>query len=96
MDDWISVKDKWPQAYDYVLVYAGDGAPCPMGIARYDDNNWQPLDSFIGACFGDVSFEYDSEDITHWMPLPSPPNHIVHSDKKVEDTPTTNSLEQKI
>ena len=71
--EWISVKDHFPQPYDYVLVYAGDGSPCPIGIARYDETEWQPLDSFIGACFGDVGFEYDSEDITHWMPLPNPP-----------------------
>jgi len=70
---WISVKDRLPPAYDYVLVYAGNSIPCPIGIARNDETAWQPLDSFIGACFGDVSFEYDSEDITHWMPLPNPP-----------------------
>lgn len=73
--EWISVKDRLPQAYDYVLIYAkrpGTGEPCPVGIARHDSTTWEPLESLIGA-YSDVEWEYDIDEITHWMPLPAPP-----------------------
>lgn len=79
-DGWISVKDRLPEPYDFVLVFAdneGTGEPRPMSIARWEKGSWgfvnnTPLMCNQGAWM-DIEYDMDSDDVTHWMPLPLPP-----------------------
>jgi hypothetical protein len=74
--EWISVKEKLPDDYDYVLVYAtmnGTNEPCPISIARRYGREWEILnDEGIGFCM-DSSMYILAKDITHWAPLPKAP-----------------------
>ncbi len=77
---WIKVEDQLPELYDFVLVFAdnkGSDEPKPIAIARlvneyglWDFLGTQPQDS-VGA-YMDIEYGIDSDDITHWMPLPKP------------------------
>ena len=62
--EWISVKDRLPNPNgDWVLVYADEAVNC-MGFDKkngFSDWNFSP-------CNG-----VDISRITHWMPLPAPP-----------------------
>lgn len=60
-DGWISVKDRLPDAYDWVLVYADteETLDFPFDIGRLISGEWK--------CLG---WDYP---VTHWMPLPEPP-----------------------
>lgn len=76
--EWISVKDRLPELYEFVLVYSsmmGD-EPCPITIARWNSEKWETLcneeENNACAC-GDLFWSTDSKEITHWMPLPQPP-----------------------
>jgi len=79
--EWISVKDKLPELYDFVLVFAdnqGTNEPKPFSIARWESEKWEfinhsPLMPNYGA-YMEMEYNMDSEDVTHWMPLPQPPN----------------------
>lgn len=78
-DAWISVKDKLPEMYEYVLVFAqmpGTNEPCPISIARYDSKKWEFFndDSNNACACGDLTWNIESEEITHWMPLPRIPS----------------------
>lgn len=64
---WISVDDALPKANNYFsmfIVYTDNG----VGVARYDGG------------FRDVKIEgnvqYSSNNVTHWMPMPSKPISI--------------------
>ncbi len=64
MSEWISVKEKLPKPYQYVLCF------CEKGVHH--------LDRYIICCvtendeWNDVDY-YDVSHISHWMPLPEPP-----------------------
>lgn len=83
MSEWISVEDRLPMqipanipTMDWVLVSSID-PPHPITIARWDGKNWEFLctnESWAyAAMYGDCTTPFDLEDITHWMPLPKPP-----------------------
>lgn len=55
--EWISVKDRLPEQYSFVLSFNGLG----VGEAFFD--GWR----FLSAC------EDEPLSTTHWMPLPEPP-----------------------
>jgi hypothetical protein len=78
-NSWVNVKDKLPENYQYVLVYAltkGTGEPCPISIARSFNGKWEMLnyaeEENAVAC-GDLTWFMSDEEITHWMELPIPP-----------------------
>lgn len=80
--NWLNIEHYLPKDYEYVLVYAkmpGTGEPCPISIARHHHNKWEMLNhspqSNAVAC-GDLTWEMDEENITHWMPIPPPPKKI--------------------
>jgi len=77
--EWINFKDKQPNIYDFVLVFSlQEGSePYSVSIARLTDDGWEFLAAYndgsgIGA-FTDLEWPASSENITHWMPLPLPP-----------------------
>ena len=57
---WISVKDRKPKIYQNVLV-------CVKGEVH---------EGLLGKMFWSVPNceSYCNNDVTHWMPLPEPPN----------------------
>jgi hypothetical protein len=61
---WIDVKERLPKVRQNVLLYTG----------------LEPTDDFMIGClneqgwFWDEEANYMSVPVTHWMPLPSPPN----------------------
>lgn len=69
--EWISVKDKLPEAKGSVLVFingdktleeVNDGSGWGVRLGFIDD---------VGLCCNG----YYKQTITHWMPLPEPPSH---------------------
>ena len=64
VQEWISVKDRLPEAGGYVICIAKRNPFSrfmPM-VARIDKNGWA----------NPITEQYISE-VTHWMPLPDPP-----------------------
>jgi len=58
--EWISVKDRLPKMYERVLTYCPEFPRMPIKVNYIHtyDNEWA----------------YDhSREITHWLPLPEPP-----------------------
>jgi len=80
MSEWINIKIKLPDLYEYVLVLAnnqGTDEPKPISIARIEtyNGNWKffnhsPCMPDFGV-YMDIEYDIDSEKITHWMPLPN-------------------------
>lgn len=76
---WINVKEKLPEPYQFVLVYAkmsGIDEPCPMSMGRQYKGEWEVLaeDAQNNACAcGDLFWGIGSDEVTHWMPLPPYP-----------------------
>lgn len=68
MTEWISVKDRLPQAKEMVLAY--EAAFDSMSMAFRLPNT----EEFINV--GDY---YTLDAVTHWMPLPKPPKET-HND----------------
>lgn len=58
---WISVKERLPKDFDQALVYDGDKC-YPIGICHKGES---------GIWYSDMA--YGMGTITHWMPLPEPP-----------------------
>ncbi len=77
--EWISVKDRLPELYDFVLVLAdnpGTNEPKPIAISRLKMCGWEFLhtnDMWTHGVYMDITYNIDLDDITHWMHLPSPP-----------------------
>lgn len=59
MPRWISVKERLPEPYSWVLGFGFGETEMPIEVF-YDGSEWK--DSVLGGWY-----------ITHWMPLPAPP-----------------------
>ena len=82
---WISVEDDLPKEDVFVQVVC-DGY---VSIARRHENRWQ-----LG--FGTKTADYliytpYNDKITHWMPKPSPPEHIADVSKKISSSEIPNN-----
>lgn len=78
MMEWIRIDNELPPE-DVEILFTYDGKVEYGCYIWYDpDYRWQESSSSL--------YRYD---VTHWMPIPDAPDHIVSTDKKVEDTPTT-------
>ena len=69
--EWISVEDRLPETDKIVLVMTDNG----YALARYHDDvngmcEWQNFDFEASICAKRFTCSY----VTHWMPLPLPPN----------------------
>lgn len=64
--EWISVKDKMPKSCQWVLVvYKSSIWQClKIEIAYFRCKNWYTTEARYS----------ELEGVTHWMPLPEPPN----------------------
>ncbi|WP_459998560.1 DUF551 domain-containing protein [Paradesulfitobacterium aromaticivorans] len=65
---WISVSEQLPEEYTMVLVSDGDG----IFRAEYMDGNWHGIPDNTG---------FITESITHWRPLPEPPESEIGGGK---------------
>ncbi len=87
--EWIDVNERLPPIYDYVLVCAnnsGTNEPKPICIARHNMSKWEfinaaPLMPSYGA-YMDIEYPMDSDDVTHWKPLPKLPKNESSAEKK--------------
>jgi hypothetical protein len=61
VQEWISVKDRLPEGFRYVLLWDSADRDFFMGVLR-DNGEWYV------PWYQDEPFN-----ITHWMPLPQPP-----------------------
>lgn len=81
-DNWISVKNKLPESFEYILVCAlnsGTYEPGYISIARYCEGHWEMLSNDAennAVASGDFAWFIIAEEITHWMPLPKPPERL--------------------
>lgn len=74
---WISVKDELPKEDVFVQVVCDDY----VNIARRHENRWQL--GFDTKTANHLIYTPYNNNITHWMPLPAPPNESNESDKEV-------------
>ena len=79
---WISVEEELPPKGQWVLCFTKSDSE--INTLRYDIYNWK------GICFS-VSLD----DITHWMPMPQAPYHIIDANKKVEHLRETTKMIEK-
>jgi len=63
---WISIKDKKPRNGDHIIIYGKD-LYSPI-ITHYYTDKSAMQNFFLMQLIGSWDF------ITHWMPLPKPPN----------------------
>ena len=75
---WISVEDKLPNEDEFVQVFCGGHAV----IGRLHKKRWQ-LGFETKTCVHIISAN-SKDKVTHWMPLPAPPNHIIDINKMVK------------
>ena len=76
---WVSVEERVPEVGQEVLVYGKspwESSPS-IKVDRWDEIHEAPV-SFSSAtiCVGEGWTENDSDDITHWSPLPPPPTSV--------------------
>ncbi|HBD2757106.1 TPA: DUF551 domain-containing protein [Escherichia coli] len=64
-DDWISCSERMPKGYADVLVTDGEHVEVKWWDESGYWNSWTELNSDIFA-----------DEITHWMPLPEPPQEV--------------------
>lgn len=70
---WISVKDRLPEyGQSILIVINGHVQPITYMFDGNDDESWYEPYYFDGT----DDFIWDPQYITHWMPLPKPPNEI--------------------
>lgn len=70
MSDWISVEDSYPNLNVTVLGFDGDN----LGLYQRVYIDFEGY--FWGVCYGiyDDAEVDDDYKVTHWMPIPEPPN----------------------
>ena len=63
VQEWISVKDRWPEEWTDVLARSKCGF-CVVAVSLGSHGKWR--ESWTHMMI-------DDDTITHWMPLPQPP-----------------------
>lgn len=81
MSQWISVKDRFPEKDGNYLCYLECGAVCEAAFDSTIASNGEefPFGEWVGVYNSDTlgftdSYWEEYDAITHWMPLPEPPN----------------------
>lgn len=78
--EWISVKDRLPDLYQWVLVTnspTGTNEPRCINIWRWEgeDLGWNGLYTphANSPTYYDIISDMFYDEVSHWMPLPKPP-----------------------
>jgi len=72
MIEWISVNDDLPEDTEDVLIVEDFGFMVEVFVGWREDGEWLSL-SFVEDDDGGNAQLHPTELITHWMPLPEPP-----------------------
>ena len=73
-NEWVSVEERLPEGNGEYIVTACDEG-CPAGEGIWYDTVVVFAEYYDGCWTWNDGTEYDLTDIvTHWMPLPAPPN----------------------
>ena len=73
-NEWVSVEERLPEGNGEYIVTACDEG-CPAGEGIWYDTVVVFAEYYDGCWIWNDGTEYDLTDIvTHWMPLPAPPN----------------------
>lgn len=75
MSEWISVEDRLPEVGEEVFIYSPNGLHT-MGVwdtATRTKHYWC-IDMCAAWGYDSYREKISSSDITHWMPLPEPPD----------------------
>ena len=68
MAEWISVKDRLPEAGSRVLVFDETSEEFDLWSLEPRESEWCPIGWYDSA-----GWFRRGDEITHWMPLPEPP-----------------------
>lgn len=81
---WIRAKRKLPRNFEWVLVTSLKSDKKCIGITRWTGDEWEGEDcNTTLLCYTDRGFiRIKIEDISHWMPIPDPPEYCPYRSKK--------------
>ncbi len=75
MSEWISVEERLPTMGRQVLVSVEYDGKKYYALDEWDYYHERPVSfSSETICTGEGWQDHDFEDVTHWMPIPEPPN----------------------
>ena len=78
--NWIKCSERMPDLYQWVLVTdspKGTGEPRCINIWRWDGIDWDMLSLDADSpTYSDIIYYMYTDEVTHWMPLPLPPEDI--------------------
>ncbi|MCK5014263.1 MAG: DUF551 domain-containing protein [Candidatus Omnitrophica bacterium] len=70
--EWIDIKKQKPEHEQAVLIAAGHVVTAAIAeLSPFSDAIWWDGCHFSGHRW---DWDFDEKDITHWMPMPKPPN----------------------
>ena len=64
-NEWVSVEERLPEGHAQVLMWSAKWNIAEAG-SYYNKHFW---------VYSEIGDGYIADNITHWMPLPAPPNH---------------------
>ena len=68
--EWISIEDRLPENHTPVLIK--ERWEDDIGIAYLLEHEWQEQ-HINHVCTGNATCNFEVPEVTHWMPLPEPP-----------------------
>lgn len=86
MTDWISIYDEMPKLYEAVLCFTIDKDDIgDMDFGHCWEYRERPRKSkWAFDSISPIDNEKEEIQVTHWMPLPAPPEHFPDAGKKVK------------
>jgi len=74
--EWISVKDRFPSNEEYYLVTDGTDRIAIACFCVQKNSFWPDNldDNYIDCYYKNYWEEFEVDNITHWIPLPLPPD----------------------